>query len=69
MGGLFALALAERNPELHDGALPTCGVMGGTDMLVQREIDRFGCSRSGNCNCGSVDGAMFGRRCGRFAGM
>ena len=34
MGGLISLALAERNPNLYDGALPMCGVMGGTDMAV-----------------------------------
>jgi pimeloyl-ACP methyl ester carboxylesterase len=35
MGGLIAVALAERNPKLFDGALPMCGVLGGTDMAVE----------------------------------
>lgn len=34
MGGLIAVALAERNHNLFDGALPICGVLGGTDMAV-----------------------------------
>jgi pimeloyl-ACP methyl ester carboxylesterase len=34
MGGLIAVALVERNPGLFDGALPMCGVLGGTDMAV-----------------------------------
>jgi pimeloyl-ACP methyl ester carboxylesterase len=34
MGGNIAVALAERNPNLYDGVVPMCGVVGGTKMAV-----------------------------------
>lgn len=38
MGGLIALRLAEKHPGLFDGALPMCGVVGGSQM----ELDFVG---------------------------
>jgi pimeloyl-ACP methyl ester carboxylesterase len=35
MGGLIAVALAEKYPQQYDGALPMCGVVGG----AQKQID------------------------------
>ena len=35
LGGLITLALAERYPKQYDGALPMCGVVGGTRREVQ----------------------------------
>jgi pimeloyl-ACP methyl ester carboxylesterase len=32
MGGLITVLLAERNPQLYAGALPMCGIIGGTEM-------------------------------------
>jgi len=34
MGGNIAIALAERNPNLYDGVVPMCGVVGGTKMAI-----------------------------------
>ncbi len=34
MGGNISVALAERNPNLYDGVVPMCGVVGGTKMAV-----------------------------------
>jgi pimeloyl-ACP methyl ester carboxylesterase len=34
MGSNVAVALAERNPNLFDGVVPMCGVVGGTKMAV-----------------------------------
>jgi pimeloyl-ACP methyl ester carboxylesterase len=34
MGGLIALALAEKNPELFDGAIPMCSLPGGMKMQI-----------------------------------
>lgn len=34
MGGNISVALAERNPNLYDGVVPLCGVVGGTKMAV-----------------------------------
>jgi pimeloyl-ACP methyl ester carboxylesterase len=38
LGGLITLALAERYPSQYDGALPMCGVVGGT----RRELEYIG---------------------------
>ncbi|MCK4776481.1 MAG: hypothetical protein KAT30_16910, partial [Candidatus Krumholzibacteria bacterium] len=34
MGGLISVMLAERNPNLYAGALPLCGIIGGSHMTV-----------------------------------
>ena len=39
MGGLISIMLAERNPALYAGALPMCGIVGGSDMTVDYVYD------------------------------
>jgi pimeloyl-ACP methyl ester carboxylesterase len=39
MGGLISVMLAERNPALYAGALPMCGIVGGSDMTVDYVYD------------------------------
>jgi len=34
MGGLISVMLAERNPQLYAGALPMCGIIGGSRMTI-----------------------------------
>jgi pimeloyl-ACP methyl ester carboxylesterase len=39
MGGLISVMLAERNPALYAGALPMCGIVGGSDMTIDYVYD------------------------------
>ena len=38
MGGLITLRLVEKHPGLFDGALPTCGVVGGADLVFNQVL-------------------------------
>jgi pimeloyl-ACP methyl ester carboxylesterase len=38
MGGLITLRLVEKHPGLFDGALPTCGVLGGADLVFNQTL-------------------------------
>ena len=38
MGGLITLRLVEKHPGLFDGALPTCGVVGGADLVFNQTL-------------------------------
>jgi pimeloyl-ACP methyl ester carboxylesterase len=38
MGGLITLRLVEKHPGLFDGAMPTCGVLGGADLVFNQTL-------------------------------